>query len=168
MKKAFWILLTVAALQSCNQPETANETATETAATSDVTGTSYGAAFEAEDVISASELQAKVEEQDSVQAVVQAEIVESCQAKGCWMDVKLDDSTTMKVTFKDYGFFVPVEDLSGRTVVFKGTAKKKMISAEARRHYAQDAGKSEAEINAITTPAEELRFVADGVIIKEE
>ena len=82
------------------------------------------------------------------------------------MDVKLADGSAMKVTCRDYGFFLPVEDLKGRTVVFAGTAKHEVISVDDQRHFAEDAGKSAEEIQAITTPQEELRFVADGVILK--
>ncbi|TXK26990.1 DUF4920 domain-containing protein [Pontibacter qinzhouensis] len=116
--------------------------------------------------MSVEELQQAVARKDSVQATVTAEIVESCQAKGCWMDVKLADNSTMKVKFRDYGFFLPTEDLSGRQVVFTGTAQMKTVSVADRKHYAEDAGKSEEEINEITTPSEELAFVADGVILR--
>ncbi|MBK8328994.1 MAG: DUF4920 domain-containing protein [Bacteroidetes bacterium] len=27
-----------------------------------------------------------------------------CQKKGCWMELKNNDGTTLRVTFKDYGF----------------------------------------------------------------
>ncbi|MBJ6118024.1 DUF4920 domain-containing protein [Pontibacter sp. BT310] len=117
-------------------------------------------------MLSVTQLEDAISEQDSVKATVNGVIVESCQSKGCWMDVKLADNSTMKVTFRDYGFFLPVEDLEGKTVVFTGTAKKEVISVEGQRHYAEDAGKSAAEISAITSPKEELRFVADGVKIK--
>lgn len=82
------------------------------------------------------------------------------------MDVKLAENSIMKVTFRDYGFFMPVEDLKGRKVVFTGIAKREVISVDDQRHYAKDAGKSETEIASITSPKEELRFVADGVILK--
>jgi hypothetical protein len=45
-------------------------------------------------------------------------------------------------------------------------AVKEMVSVEDLRHLAEDAGKSEAEIEAITHPREELTFVAEGVIIQ--
>ena len=127
---------------------------------------SFGAAFAEENVVSTEQLQTLVQGKDSVEAVVTAEVVESCQSKGCWMDVKLADNSTMKVTFRDYGFFLPIEDLKGRTVVFTGTAKREVISVDDQRHYAQDAGKPKEEIAAITEPREELRFVADGVKLK--
>ncbi|OKL41802.1 hypothetical protein A3841_11670 [Pontibacter flavimaris] len=129
-------------------------------------GAAFGAPFSEENVLPAAALTAAVAGKDSVQATVAAEIKQSCQKKGCWMDVKLSDDSDMKVTFRDYGFFVPTENLEGRQVVFTGTAKRELVSVEDLRHFAEDAGKSEAEIAAITAPKEELRFVADGVILK--
>ena len=161
MKKTFVLLLSAALLYGCSQSTPANQDAEATA-----TGNSYGASVAEENVITAAQLQESVAGQDSVQATVTAEIVQSCQSKGCWMDVKLADGNTMKVTFRDYGFFLPVEDLKGRTVVFAGTAKHEVISVDDQRHFAEDAGKSAEEIQAITTPKEELRFVADGVLLK--
>ena len=87
-----------------------------------------------------------------------------CQNKGCWMKLDAGNGETMRVTFKDYGFFVP-KDLSGKNVVVQGVAEVKEISVEDQRHFAEDAGKSKEEIEAITTPKEELVFVADGVIV---
>ncbi len=71
----------------------------------------------------------------------------------------------MRVTFKDYGFFVP-KDIAGKTVVVEGVAQKKTTPVSELRHYAEDAGKSKAEIAQITDPKNELAFVADGVIVK--
>jgi hypothetical protein len=88
-----------------------------------------------------------------------------CQVKGCWMKVKLDNGETMRVMFKDYGFFVP-KDIAGKTVVFEGEAQKKMVPVEHLQHYAKDAGQSQEEIAKITEPKQELTFIADGVIVK--
>lgn len=157
------MLLAAASLQACSQTQPETETETESTAQADNT---YGAEFAEESIISTAQLQESLGNQDSIQATVTAEIVESCQSKGCWMDVKLQDGSTMKVTFRDYGFFVPVEDLSGRQVVMTGTAKHEVISVDDQRHFAEDAGKSAEEIAAINQPREELRFVADGVKLK--
>ena len=167
MKKAILSLFAFAALTACNQTKpTTEDTETPATTTAAEAANVYGSSFAEEDVVSTAELQTLVQDKDSVEAVVTAEIVESCQSKGCWMDVKLADNSTMKVTFRDYGFFLPIEDLKGRTVVFTGTAKREMISVDDQRHYAQDAGKTKEEIAAITAPTQELRFVADGVILK--
>ncbi|WP_299821428.1 DUF4920 domain-containing protein [uncultured Pontibacter sp.] len=167
MKKTVLSLFAVAALAACNQTAPTTDTAeatatTETAAAENI----YGSDFAEENIVSTEQLQTLVQGKDSVEAIVSAEVVESCQAKGCWMDVKLADNSTMKVTFRDYGFFLPIEDLKGREVVFTGTAKRELISVDDQRHYAQDAGKTKEEVAAITEPKEELRFVADGVKLK--
>lgn len=161
MRKLFVLLLAATTLQACSQtkPEIEAEATVQTENT-------YGTEFAEENIISTAQLQESLGDQDSIQATVTAEIVESCQSKGCWMDVKLQDGSTMKVTFRDYAFFVPVEDLSGRQVVMTGTARHEVISVDDQRHYAEDAGKSAEEIAAITQPREELRFVADGVKLK--
>ncbi|MER2998279.1 DUF4920 domain-containing protein [Pontibacter populi] len=151
-------------LFSCGQSENANEATANTAETAEPNV--YGSDFTEQNTLSVTQLQDAVSEQDSVKATVSGVIVESCQSKGCWMDVKLSDNSTMKVTFRDYGFFLPVENLEGKTVVFTGTAKREVISVDDQRHYAEDAGKSAHEIAAINTPREELRFVSDGVKIK--
>lgn len=159
MKKLFVLLLAASTLYGCSQtkPEDAEVVQAEN---------TYGAAFAEENVISTTQLQQALSDQDSLQATVTAEIVESCQSKGCWMDVKLADGSTMKVTFRDYGFFMPVEDMTGKTVVFTGTAKHEEVSVDDQRHFAEDAGKTQDEIQAITAPRKELRFVADGVVLK--
>jgi hypothetical protein len=82
------------------------------------------------------------------------------------MKVKTTDGQTMRVSFKDYGFFVP-KDIAGKTVVIDGEAKMKTTSVAELQHYAEDAGKSKAEIAKITEPKHELTFVADGVIVKK-
>lgn len=164
MKKGILLSFLIAASFSCNRTTPTAETST--ANTEATSGTTFGAAVPEASAIPAAQLSEAVAGKDSVQATVAAEVVESCQAKGCWMDVKLADNSSMKVTFRDYGFFVPVEDLKGRQVVLTGTAKREVVSVEDQRHFASDAGKTEAEIAAITAPKEELRFVADGVILK--
>ncbi len=115
--------------------------------------------------IAADELPTKMGPKESMTAKVTGTVESVCQAKGCWMKVKMDNGESMRVTFKDYGFFVP-KDIAGKTVVFEGVAEKKTTPVAELRHYAKDAGKSKEEIEEINTPKEELAFVADGVIVK--
>jgi hypothetical protein len=96
---------------------------------------------------------------------VKGEIKEVCQAKGCWMTLDMGDGELLRVKFKDYAFFVP-KDAAGKTAIVQGTAQKETISVDELRHLAEDAGKTENEINSITNPKEELTFVAEGVIIR--
>ena len=70
----------------------------------------------------------------------------------------------MRITFKDYAFFMP-KDIVGKTVVMDGNAIVETISVADQRHYAEDGGMSKAEIEKITEPKRELTFEAAGVLI---
>jgi hypothetical protein len=96
-------------------------------------------------------------------ALVKTTVVEVCPKKGCWMKVRgANESEQMRVTFKDYGFFVPTE-LVGKEVALQGSYVKHVESVEEQKHLLQDAKRPQAEIDAITKPKETIRFVATGV-----
>jgi hypothetical protein len=103
---------------------------------------------------------------DSLKVKVIGTIEEVCQKKGCWMNVSIGGEKTMRISFKDYGFFVP-KDASGKTAIFEGFAFTDTISVKELRHYAEDEGKSKEEIEKITKPEISLSFEAHGVIIKK-
>ena len=98
--------------------------------------------------------------------IVEGTITQVCVKKGCWMRVEADDEDLF-VRFQDYGFFVP-RNAAGHRVVMHGTSVADEVSVEELRHYAKDAGKSEAEIAAITEPQMRVTFFADSVYIAGE
>tara|TARA_Y100001934_G_C11951967_1_gene585342 strand:- start:155 stop:679 length:525 start_codon:yes stop_codon:yes gene_type:complete len=104
---------------------------------------------------------------DSMEAKVKAPIVEVCQKKGCWMDLQLTPEQNMTIRFKDYGFFVP-KDASGKIAIVEGIAKIDTISVAELKHYAEDRGASQAEIDSITQPEVTLELIAKGVILKDK
>lgn len=96
-------------------------------------------------------------------AVVKATVAEVCPKKGCWMSVYgTKPSETVRVTFKDYGFFVPTE-LVGKEVALEGHYVKHVESIEEQKHLLKDAKRPQAEIDAVTKPKATLRFIAIGV-----
>ncbi|MBK7290457.1 MAG: DUF4920 domain-containing protein [Chitinophagaceae bacterium] len=99
-------------------------------------------------------------------AKIKAKIVEVCPNKGCWLKLELENGETAMVKMKDYGFFLPVA-AKGKTVVIDGEVKMKTTSVAELKHYAEDAKKSKAEIDAITKPEKEVRVTAKGIIIVE-
>ncbi len=103
---------------------------------------------------------------DSVNSKMVAKVDEVCQSKGCWMKLNLEDGNQVMVKFKDYGFFMP-KDIKGKEVVINGKAFVNEVSVEEQRHYAEDAGKSEEEITAITEVKKTYSFEADGVLLKQ-
>ena len=96
---------------------------------------------------------------------IEGTILSSCPKKGCWMQVKID-SDTIQVTFKDYGFFVPKTGLENKKTILEGYPKQDTISIKMLKHFAEDAEKSQKEIDKITKPEYKISFIADGVIIK--
>ena len=127
----------------------------------------YGAEITRDNAISTKDMIAKLADQDSLLVKVESEIVTTCTMKGCWMNLVLDNGEEMRVTFKDYAFFVPKESMEGNKAIIEGIVKRTLTDVETLKHFAEDAGKPETEIAGITEPKEEITFEASGVIILE-
>lgn len=158
-------LALVAIFSSC-QPAQESQSTQETSVPAGFV--SYGETMDTESVRKLSEISSLLEGQDSVVVKVEGEIEQTCAMKGCWMTVTNELGEAMRVTFKDYGFFVPKEGQEGKKTIFEGVVRKEMISVEDQRHYAEDGGQSMEEIAAITEPKEVYSFVASGVLIESE
>jgi hypothetical protein len=89
-------------------------------------------------------------------------VTDVCEKRGCWLTIKTENGSSFFVKMKDYSFFVPTA-LKGKNVVLEGSAEKKITSVDELKHYAKDAKKTQAEIDAIILPKEEIHFVADGI-----
>lgn len=134
-----------------------------------VEGTHFGETISDKGAITYDKMLVELDKKGGLENVkVEGQVEAVCQAKGCWMTIVSDDAAKekMMVKFKDYGFFMPL-DLSGKTVVMRGNAYKEETSVDELRHLAEDAGKSKEEIAKITEPKVELKFLADGVVIKD-
>ena len=95
--------------------------------------------------------------------IIKTTVAEVCPKKGCWMSVQgPKPGEQVRVTFKDYGFFVPTE-LVGKEVALQGSYVQHIETVEEQKHLLQDAKRPQAEIDAITEPKKTLRFVATGV-----
>lgn len=128
--------------------------------------TSYGAKISKDgalEVSQAIEKYASLKEGDTAVVKFEAPINSVCAAKGCWMRLDAGEEEVF-VKFKDYGFFVPL-DAKGDAIV-EGKAYLEEVTVDELQHMAEDAGKSKEEIAAITQPKRELRFMANGVLIK--
>ncbi len=160
--KTLFIGLVALSLFACKQKATPTKV-------DDTKGYKYfGAEINDQGTIGYDELLVKMETMDSVEAKVVGKIEGVCQVKGCWMNVVSEtnaEAEPMFVKFKDYGFFMPLE-CAGQTAIMRGKAYREITSVDELRHYAEDEGKSPEEIAQITEPMEELKFLADGVILK--
>lgn len=130
---------------------------------------SFGENFEEKDAFDSDRMAEKYENLSSKDTLVtkfHGTVNEVCQAKGCWMKLKLDGGVEAMVKFKDYGFFMP-KDIAGKEVIVNGKAFIEEMSVDEQRHYAKDGGESDEAIALITEPKKTFRFEADGVLIKE-
>ncbi|PZD79596.1 DUF4920 domain-containing protein [Mesonia sp. K7] len=135
----------------------------------DISYASFGEKIDEENVLSALEMKEKFESMqvgDTIDVKFKSEVAKVCKKKGCWMSLKLDDSLTSFVRFKDYAFFVPL-NAEERATIVEGKAFVTETSVEELQHYAKDAGKSKEEIEAITEPKVEYAFLATGVLMEE-
>ena len=101
---------------------------------------------------------------------VEGKVSGVCKREGCWVTLKdssLASGEDLRVIFKDHAFTVPVE-LAGRKVVASGVLRVTETSVERLRHLAEDAGKSTAEIAAITAPRIEATLEAEGLKVVGE
>lgn len=103
---------------------------------------------------------------DTLNTKVIAKVNSVCQAKGCWIRLDLEDGNEVMVKFKDYAIFMP-KNIAGKHVIINGKAFVEEVSVDEQRHYAQDAGKTKAEIASITKPKRTFSFEADGVLLKQ-
>ena len=95
-----------------------------------------------------------------------AKITDVCPKKGCWLKLETPQGEEVMVKMKDYAFFLPVA-AKGKQVVIEGEVIMKTTSIAELKHYAEDAKKSQAEIDAIKEPKKEVRVTAKGIVIAQ-
>jgi hypothetical protein len=170
MKNTPWIsaLVLGISLISCQKAaEVSKKTTYEVIGKAELIPGNYGDLIEENEVISTAELVGKIEANGEFSGKISGEIKEVCSKKGCWLSMDLPNGEKMRVTFKDYGFFVPTNS-QGFPIVMQGVAKLTETDVETLRHYAEDQGKSKEEVESITEPKREITFEATGVMIKEK
>ena len=163
MKNNLLIFIAILSLHSCKQKA---EPAQSPVQVDSTVYEEYGAALDAQSVLPMNELATSfltMKKTDTLFTKVQGTIKEVCAKKGCWMTLDLGDEKDLMVRFKDYGFFMPL-DAKG-DVIINGFATISETSVEDLKHYAEDAGASELEIEAIVAPELTYSFEADGVLL---
>lgn len=169
MKSKIFIALMLSGIIACSAPEKEQaNTGEETEVTQEISSTQekdstvFGEPFNIQEAKAPKVILAGLKPQDSVATTLRGTVKDVCKAKGCWMTIDLGNDESMRVTFKDYGFFVP-KDISGKEVIFTGQVKYTETDVQTLRHYAKDGGQSEEEVLAITEPEQSYNFVATGV-----
>lgn len=167
MKKNLILLLFVVFITNLNLVAQQKNNNSTTINTKDYTV--FGEKFEASKVLSNKEMLKKykaMKKGDSLVVKFKSSIKEVCKKKGCWMQMDLTSNQQAFVRFLDYGFFVPLNADNAEAIV-NGVAYIDIVTVEELKHYAKDAGKSQAEINKIKNPEITYAFRASGVLIKK-
>lgn len=164
--KKYLVIVAAAFLVACGGSEE-NKEVKEVVEDIEVVVTKHGEDISEDGAVTPVEFLAKFEGQDSLEVKLAANVIDVCQKKGCWMNVDLGNEKTMRITFKDYEFFVP-KDAAGKLATLQGVATIDTTDVATLKHYAEDANATQEEIDAITEPEYNYAFEATGVIIKEE
>ncbi|WP_163996094.1 DUF4920 domain-containing protein [Pyxidicoccus caerfyrddinensis] len=108
---------------------------------------------------------AKPQAHDGKTVLVEGTVRKACERKGCWMELAADTqdkSPGVRVTFKDYGFFVPL-DSAGSKARVEGVVKVAELSDGNAQHY-----ESEGAIvpRGADGKPREVQLVATGVELR--
>lgn len=156
--------LPAAAHEACHQkgePKAAEKA--KAAAASDGAVVVRGEKLKGAPAVSLADLLQNPEKHTGKTVLVEANVRRACTRKGCWMELASDDkSAGVRVTFKDYGFFVPL-DSAGAKARVEGEVKVAELSEEHAQHLQSEGA---------TVPrgkdgkAREVQLVATGVELR--
>jgi hypothetical protein len=124
-------------------------------ATSETFGTQFDSQSKA---LSLSEVMNATESYQAEPFLLQTEIAKVCQKKGCFF-IARDAGHAVRVSFKDYGFFIPT-DASGKTVLLQGELVAKNVTDKQAAHFNKDLGEG-----ASLTKGPTFEIVASGITI---
>ena len=126
------------------------------------------------DVVSADVVLASPADYDGKPVRVMGVVQEVCPKRGCWMRVGAQNPQANPAGDKDAAplqtifvkFTCPIEgrlipmDAVNKPVIVEGTLQQAKISQAAARHYAEDGGATQEEIEAIVGPQPILRMAS--------
>ena len=160
------VFLSVLSLVACNQAkEAAPAPAVAAAASVEATPAhkTFGAPLGASPAVALADVLASPDQFAERSVTVQGDVRAACTRKGCWMELSEGKDAAApgcRVTFKDYGFFVPT-DSAGSKAKVEAKVETKTIKPEMVAHLESEGAKFSAK--AADGSAREVRLVATGV-----
>ncbi|NLE88103.1 MAG: DUF4920 domain-containing protein [Myxococcales bacterium] len=126
----------------------------------------YGEPLELREAIDLAELLRSPGAHEGQTVLVEGLVRRACSAKGCWLELATSaapDAPGCRVTFKDYGFFVPT-DSAGATARVQGVVQVTEVGSHHVEHLEGEGATFENKKSDGT--ATELRVVATGVELR--
>lgn len=93
------------------------------------------------------------------QTLINTAIKKVCQKKGCFFIAQIDEQV-VRISFKDYGFFIPTDSIN-KEVQVMGELIQTRLTEQSAKHYREDLGLAKEKLVAGDTYA----FVATGIAI---
>lgn len=124
----------------------------------------FGEKFDTSGAVLPKEFKNTFSYKDSTEIKVKAYVNKTCKKNGSWMVLNLEDGDEMRVSFKDYGFFVP-KNADNYLAIVKGH-----IHLDSLAHKKMRQGSLESEPNQKNTDSTKqdkvkLGFEASGVML---
>lgn len=119
----------------------------------------FGADLTTANRIVLADLVAHPERYEAEPVQLEGRLTDLCTKKGCWT-VLADGDQHVRVTFLDYGFFLPPDALGARAII-EGIAEVRTLSEGEARHIASESRNGDPD--AVQGPVRQIGFVASGV-----
>ena len=103
----------------------------------------FGAEITMTQSVTLAEIYMNSAEYEGKEILVEGEITEVCQKKGCWLKMT-DGKNELTVKFKDYGFFVP-KDAANSHVTIQGVFETKADEHIEKETHEQNEGEHQEE-----------------------
>jgi len=174
LRYSFSLVLVLSPLVGCEkrsaagQPLASSSAAAPAASSPSIAGgvKAFGAPISAGPELKLAEVLASPERFRDQTITVEGQVRSACTRRGCWMEVAEGNDPKLpgcRVTFKDYGFFVPTDSAGARTRV-QGTFGLNTLPPERVAHLESEGGQfprknADGSVN-------ELRLVATGVELR--
>jgi len=127
-------------------------------------GKDFGAGLTLERVIDLEEVVRDPGRYAETPVLLRGRISDVCQRKGCWAVIRQGEAS-VRVRFKDYGFFLPTES-RGKLAYVEGIVALRELSEKTARHYAEESKNGNAA--GIRGPQREVELTASGVRLVTE
>jgi hypothetical protein len=148
------LLLVLAACASTPAPSSAPEPTVE--APGAPAEQTFGQALSDRPLLALAELAASPERFAGQVVKTEGEIAQVCQRMGCWMEMRVDGVSPVRVPMAGHSFFLP-RDVAGRHAVVEGQLALRELSAAERDHL---------ESEGASATGSSLEIVATGVIVR--
>jgi len=124
----------------------------------------YGEKFDTTKAVPVADMLQKMNGATRMDFTIKGKVTDVCKSEGCWVNLDEGNGKKLYVDTKEK-FYLP-QDVVGKEIVVNGFAYQDTTSVEQLKGDAKEDGKSQADIDKITSPEIEVSFVATGVKIK--